>query len=525
MTSAPGLESGEHSAASRTAPGRQPDVEVAIVGAGLAGVGIAIALMRAGLTDFVIIDRESDFGGTWHVNRYPDVGADIPGLLYQFSFAKHPWSRVFPKGEEVKSYIDALVAEYRLRDRSRLGTEVKSRTWDEEHHLWRHDLGDAGELTSRFAVSADGMFIEPRRPDITGLDDFQGDVMLSQQWRHDYDFTGKRVGIIGTGASGVQIIPRLARSGGHLTVFQRRGAWVFPKPDLPIPRPVRWLLTRVPGLYAALFAVLTCLVGNYFGWLATHGSRLERFLWAGHVLIRGFIRLQVRDAETRRGLLPTYPMVCKRPTISNHYYAAFDRPDVSLVTQPIERADAHGLLTVDGEHHRLDVLVLATGFRMAASSTGRRGSPLRGAGGFELADYYERTPDAAEFQGLLLPDMPNNFIVCGRYSWAGPSHCSIVERAAIIIVRMITETKRQGATRFQVTAEAAARFSDRMIARQEGSFAHTTGCRAAKTYFLDEHGVSSVYRPTSMTQAMHEARNLSMTDFEFGRLRTAPNDR
>jgi cation diffusion facilitator CzcD-associated flavoprotein CzcO len=504
--------------AGEPAPVQRPDVDVAIVGAGLAGVGIAIALTRAGFTDFVIIDREADFGGTWHINRYPDVGADIPGLVYQFSFAKHPWSRVFPKGDEVKAYIDTLVADYGLRDRSRLNTEVKARIWDEQHHLWRHDLGDAGELTSRYSVAADGMFIEPRRPDITGLDDFCGEVMWSQRWRDDYDFTGKRVGIIGTGASGVQIIPQLARIAGQLTVFQRRGAWVFPKPDVQIPRPIRWLLMRTPGVYATVFKALTWMVGNYFGWLATHGARLEKFLWAGHALIRGFIRIQVRDRDTRRKLLPTYPMICKRPTISNHYYAAFDRPNVSLVTEPIERVDVDGVVTADGQCHELDVLVLATGFEMAASSHGRRGSPLRGCDGFDLADYYGQDAHTAEFQGLLLPALPNSFIVCGRYSWAGPSHCSIVERAAIIIVRLLSESKRQGATRFQVTESATASFSQRMAERQAGSFAHTTGCRAAKTYFLDEHGVSSVYRPTSMTQAMLDAHNLSMSDFRFARL-------
>jgi cation diffusion facilitator CzcD-associated flavoprotein CzcO len=491
----------------------------------LAGVGIAIALQRAGVSNFVIIDRESQFGGTWHINRYPDVGADIPGIVYQFSFAKYPWSRIFPKGDEVKSYVDALVDEFGLAERSRLNTEVKSRTWDERQHLWRHDLGDAGELTSRFAVAADGMFIEPQRPDIDGLDDFAGDVILSQQWRSDYDFTGKRVGIIGTGASGVQIIPQLARRAGHLTVFQRRGAWVFPKPDLTIPSPVRWLMMRVPGLYASMFGILTWLVGNYFGWLATHGARLEKFLWAGHALVRGFIRLQVRDREMRRKLLPTYPLICKRPTISNHFYSTFNRPNVSLVTAPIARLDADGMVTTDGEHHPLDVVVLATGFKMAASSNGRRTSPLRGHDGFDLGDFYGTHSRTAEFQGLLLPDMPNSFIVCGRYSWSGPSHCSIVERAAIIIVRLITEANRLGATRFQVTEAATARFTEHMVARQTGSFAHTTGCHAAKTYFLDEHGVSSVYRPTSMTQAMLEARNLSMADFEFARRGEAAGER
>ena len=496
-------------------PTPNPDVEIAIIGAGLAGVGIAIALQRAGLTDLVLIDRATDFGGTWHTNTYPDVGADIPGLLYQFSFAKYPWSRVFPKGAEIKEYISTLVRTYRLRDKALLDTEVFSRTWDEQASLWRLDLGTRGQLSCRYMISADGMFIEPKLPDIPGLDRFSGQTIQSQKWPEAVDLIGKRVGVIGTGASGVQIIPRVAEIAGQLTVFQRRAAWVFPKPDLPIPRPIRWLLTRVPAVYSLVFTVVNWLVGNGFGWMAAKGIRLGKVVWLAHAAVEAYIRFQVADPTLRVKLLPTYPIICKRPTISNVYYSTFARTNVELVTQSIQRIEADGVITADGRRHPLDVLILATGFQMAASSNGRRDRPLRGEGGFDLAEFYEHHGEAAEYQGLVLPELPNAFIVCGRYSWAGPSHCSIVERAAIIIVRLITEAKVHDAEEIRVRREATQRFAEEMFDRQRESFAHLDGCWAAKTYFLDEHGVSSVYRPTSMSAAMAQARKLPMSDFEF----------
>ncbi|WP_454199292.1 flavin-containing monooxygenase [Nocardia sp. Marseille-Q1738] len=497
-----------------------PDVEIAIVGAGLAGVGISVALQRAGLTDFQILDRESDFGGTWHVNRYPDVGADIPGFVYQFSFAKFGWSRFFPKGEEIRTYIATLVERYDLRAHARLNTDVLTRTWDEDVHLWRLELGDGSVLTSRFLISADGMFIEPKTPDFAGMDGFAGDVIHSQGWVADYDFGDKRVGVIGTGASAVQLVPEVAAAAGHLTVFQRRGVWVFPKPDFRIPAGMRWLLQRSPQLYGMLYSLLNWVGGNFLGWLAGHGVRLERFMSIPQALVRAFIWTQVRDAEVRRKLLPGYAIMCKRPTISNRYYATFAKDNVKLVTEAIESMDATGIVTADGAHHAIDTLVLATGFEMAASSTGRRSRPVRGRGGFDLADHYANDSAGAEFEGLLLPELPNSFIVCGRYSWSGLSHISIIERAAILIVRLINEAGQNGASSFNVTPEAAGRFSAEMFAGQHGSFAHVEGCRGSQTYFLDEHGVSSVYRPTSMTNAMRQARNPSMSDFEFRTLDT-----
>ena len=210
-----------------------------IIGAGFSGLGAAIALKRAGIEDFAILERADDIGGTWRANTYPDVAVDVPTFSYQFSFELNPnWSRVFAKGSEVKAYIDGIADKYGLRPHLRLRTEVRRREWDEESHLWRIDCGER-EVTARFVIAAIGAFIDPRPPDIPGFEDFDGKVLRTQEWEHDYDLTGKRVAVIGTGSTAVQLIPPVARAAGRLHVFQRRAIWVFAKPDYKIPAPVR----------------------------------------------------------------------------------------------------------------------------------------------------------------------------------------------------------------------------------------------------------------------------------------------
>ena len=225
----------------------QPEHEVVVVGAGFGGIGAGIALKRAGIDDFVILERAGDIGGTWRDNTYPGVAVDIPSFSYQYSFEPNAnWSRVFAKGAEVKAYADHCADKYGLRPHLRLNTEVTGRAWDEENDLWRISLGGGEEVTARWVITALGAFVDPKPPNIPGLEEFAGKVIQSMRWDHDHDLAGERVAVIGTGASAVQLVPPVAERASQLHVFQRRPIWVFAKADYRIPPWAQRMFERVP---------------------------------------------------------------------------------------------------------------------------------------------------------------------------------------------------------------------------------------------------------------------------------------
>ncbi|MEO9329717.1 flavin-containing monooxygenase [Gordonia aurantiaca] len=491
------------------------DHKVIIIGAGFGGVGMAIALKRARIDDFVILERSEGVGGTWYANTYPDVAVDVPGIVYQFSFAKNPdWTRTFPKGAEVRAYIDGLVERYGLDDHLRLGHDVVCRQWDEDGQRWEVSLADGRTLTAQYVVSAIGAFVEPRRPDIPGLDDFEGTIIQSQRWDHDYDFTGKRAAVIGTGATSVQLVPKLAEQAGHLEVFQRRAIWVFAKPDFPIPRVARFAFRRLPFLQSVIRGIVAVLVEVGLVGITVYGKQIAPLTLVPNWACRLFLFTQVRDRELRKKLTPTYGFGCKRPSVSNVYYRTFTREDVDLVTEPIERVTPAGIRTADGVEHPIDVLVLATGFEMSQSPEPYRRRPLRGREGFDLADFYENDR-AKAYEGVCMPQLPNHFMVFGPFAWSGSSWHVMVENAMRIVTTVITEADRRGATSVAVTEEANDRFFEFISERGKHTLMHGKACLNANSYYIDKHGDFGFLRPTTAYQSTRASKRIPMSDFEF----------
>lgn len=491
-----------------------PDHEIAIIGAGFGGIGAAIGLERAGFRDYVIIERAEDVGGTWLQNRYPGVAVDIPSFGYQFSFELNPdWSRVFARGHEVKAYIDGIVAKYGLDEHLLLETDVRSRRWDEDARLWRLDLGGR-ELTARYVISALGAFIEPSDPAIPGLADFEGRLMRSQEWDDDYDLAGKRVGVIGTGSTAVQLIPPLARRVAQLHVFQRRAIHVFAKPDWKIPKPVRWAFRRIPGVQAAVRLIALTVIELFLVGTVVHGRRLKPLVWIPERGIQAFLRTQVSDPELRRKLTPDYGFACKRPSVSNHYYRTFERENTELVTEPIDRVTASGIRTADGVERELDALVLATGFRVSTDPENYRASPVHGRDGFDLATAVAREPLRA-YEGVSMPRLPNSFSIFGPYSWTGGSWHLLVENQTRHIVRVLAEASRQGAGVVEVRPEADRRFHEFVRKRAAGSIPVGPRCLGSNTYYVDHHGDFSLFRPTTSFHAWRASRSFSLDDYAY----------
>ncbi|GAA2638071.1 NAD(P)/FAD-dependent oxidoreductase [Actinomadura fulvescens] len=498
-------------------PGQvRPDTEVAIIGAGLSGLGMAIALQRAGFEDFLILERADDLGGTWRDNTYPGVGVDVPAQAYQFSYALNPhWSRVFAPGAEVKQYLDHLAEEYGLRQRVRLHSEVVERVWDQHAQLWRLKIAGPGEVRARFVVSAIGPFVDPKPVDIAGADRFMGAVLHSSRWDDDCDLTGKRVAVIGTGASAVQLVPEIAATASRLDVYQRTPIWVAPKPDMAVPRVVMWLFRRAPRLQEAVRRLATRAVElllidvvvqhRRIPWLARTGAALLRSLW---------YRLQVRDPEVRRRLIPGYGLGCKRPSVSNSYLPTFNQPHVSLITESIEAITEHGVRTVDGRERQVDAIVLATGFRLASDPENFRRTPVRGRDGFDLATAYTQYR-LASYEGVSMPGLPNHFMMFGPYGWVGGTWHQLVETTSAHIVRVLAEARRRGAAVVEVKSEPTARWTGQMRRRLSRSLWASGNCATASSYYFDHHGDTPYLRPTSSAQARRASRGFPLDDYTY----------
>jgi cation diffusion facilitator CzcD-associated flavoprotein CzcO len=503
---------------SSTANGSRPapDHEIAIIGAGFSGLGMASALRRAGMEDFVIFERADDVGGTWRDNTYPGIGVDIPVFAYQFSYdLQSNWSRFFPKGAEVKSYIDDYTDKYEIRPHIRFNSEVLSRTWDEQRKLWRLDVGGR-EVTARFVISAIGPFVDPKPSGIEGLDDFEGKTIHSARWDHDYDLTGKRVAIIGTGASAVQIVPSIASKVERLDVYQRTPIWVAPKPDPKIPGVVKRLFDRVPLAMRATRWVTSRGTEAVVMTLPLNYSRMP---WLGRAIearLRFFIRRQVRDPETREALTPRYGLGCKRPSVSNHYLKTFNRDNVKLVTDSIDRVTPRGVRTVDGTEREVDVLIMATGFRLAFDPENYRRTPVRGRDGFDLATRYEEQRLKA-YESISIPGLPNHFMIFGPFGWVGASWHVLVQTASTHIVRVLEEARRRGATEVEVSEEATDRYHETVtMPGLSKSVWHQPSCALSNSYYFDQHGDVPYVRGTSARDAAKAARSFPLEDYRFG---------
>jgi cation diffusion facilitator CzcD-associated flavoprotein CzcO len=492
----------------------RPDHQVAIIGAGLGGLGMAAALKRRNIQDFVIFERADDVGGTWRDNTYPGIGVDIPVFAYQFSYELKPdWSRFFPRGHEVKAYIDEYTHKYGIRPHLRFNSEVRSRTWDENNHLWRLDVGGE-EVTARYVISAIGPFVDPKPAEIPGLEDFEGKLIHSARWEHDYDLRGKRVAIVGTGASAVQIVPSIAPDVERLDVYQRTPIWISPKFDPEIPGWMKRMFERLPFTERIARRLASVATEFIIVFMTLNFSRFPFIVRAIERRNRRFLSSQVKDPELRRKLTPDYGMGCKRPSVSNDYLRTFNRDNVELVTEPIDRITARGISTADGEEREVNALILATGFRLASDPANYRRTPVRGRDGFDLATRYEGHRLKA-YESISMPGLPNHFMIFGPYGWTGASWHVLVETASIHIGRVLEEAYRRGASSVEVSEEATDRYHRKVLERMTGSVWFSNACEGSNSYYFDHHGDVPYVRPSSGREAMRAARSFPLSDYRY----------
>jgi cation diffusion facilitator CzcD-associated flavoprotein CzcO len=461
------------------------DHEIVVIGGGFSGIGAAIKLKEAGFTDFVVVDEADGVGGTWHWNTYPGVAVDIPSFSYQFSFEKRSdWSRVYAPGRELKAYADHCVDKYGVRDRFRLNTRVTGASFDEDANIWVIGTEGGEPITARFVIGATGVFCQPKPPAIPGVESFAGATVHTARWDHSVDLRGKRVAVIGTGASAIQVIPAIAPEVDQLTVFQRTPIWCLPKLDAPIGARARAFLRWVPGAMLAArwlsqaFVELTfVLVGHFAGKFPFLPARGE----AEAMKLLG----TVEDPAVREKLTPHYRLGCKRPSFSNEYIQTFNRENVRLETSTIESITPAGVRTADGVEHPVDVLVLATGFKADAFM---RPMQITGRGGRTLADEWSARPSA--YLSVSIPDFPNFFMLNGPNGPVG--NFSLIEVAEIqfgYVVQLVDKLRAGECTEISATRDAM----ERHETEREAAVPNTVWVTGCKSWYLDDRGIPAVW--------------------------------
>ncbi|MFC3963025.1 flavin-containing monooxygenase [Nocardia jiangsuensis] len=484
-----------------------------VVGAGFGGMGAAIQLDRLGLSDYVILEREADLGGTWHVNRYPGLAVDIASVTYSYSFEPNPyWSRLFAPGEELRRYAQHVAERYGLRRRMRFGTAVEQARWDADRRHWVVTTG-SGELTARFLITATGFLSQPYTPPFPGIDGFTGRIVHTTAWPDDLDLTGQRVGVIGTGATAVQLVPELADVAAELTVFQRTPIWVVPKVDTPIPAAVQRLFAALPVTQRAARLANTAVLEAIMVAGVLEFTRAKVLNRGAGLLAKAHLRTSVRDPETRRALTPGYDFGCKRPTFSNRYFRVFNSAHVRLETGSIAEVTAGGIALADGSEVALDTLVLATGFDLWQANF--PAITVRGRDGVDLGAWWRASRFQA-YEGITVPRFPNFLSLNSPYSYSGLSYFTTVEAQMKHMGRLLGELARRGAATFEVTERANAEFLDRVTERLGTSVFYGGDCGSARSYYFDPHGEAALLRPTSTLNAHREAVRFPLDDYVYG---------
>jgi cation diffusion facilitator CzcD-associated flavoprotein CzcO len=488
-----------------------PDHETVIVGAGFSGIGTAILLDNAGMGDYLLIEAADGCGGTWHWNTYPGIAVDIPSFSYQFSFEQSAdWTRTYAPGRELKAYAEHCVDRYGLRARIRFNTKVLGAVFDTDSDLWRIETDSGDTVTARFLVNAGGVLTTPQLPDIDGVDSFAGVTMHTARWDHGQDLAGKRVAIIGTGASAVQVIPELAPIVEHLSVFQRTPIWCFPKADAPLSPTARRAM-RLPGgkavqrLLSQAYVELTFpLAAQYF----TVNPMAKRAPKLG----RAYLRKQVKDPVVRTKLTPRYAVGCKRPGFHNTYLSTFNRDNVSLVTEPIDKITGSGVATADGRYHDAEVLILATGFKVM-DPDGVLTYSVTGLQDRTLSEFWNDHRMQA-YEGVSLPGFPNFFTVFGPYGYVGSSYFALIESQSHHIVRCLRHAQDRGASRVEVTQEANDRYFAEMMRKRHRQIFWQDSCQQANSYYFDKNGDVPL-RPATTLEASWRSRRFPLDDYAF----------
>lgn len=479
-------------------------ISVAIIGAGFAGIGAAIRLKDQGITDFEIFERGTRVGGTWRDNTYPGAACDIPSRLYSYSFAPNPeWSHTYSGSDEILGYIDSMVESFGIAPHVRFGHNVTGVEYDEVAGEWTVNFEGREPVQARAVIVASGPLANASFPKIPGIEDYEGHKIHSARWDHDYDFTGKKVAVIGTGASGVQIVPELVKVAKSVKVFQRTPGWVIPRVNSSTSGWLKRIYKDVP--FAEKLA--------RSAWFWGHESVALGVVWDSpftrvvEALSLANLRLQVKDPWLRRQLTPDFSAGCKRLLMTADYYPALQADNCKLVTWPIARLSPKGIRTVEGIEHQFDAIVFATGFEVSKAGTP---FPVVGIDGRELAAEWSR--GAYAYRSVAVSGYPNLYFTFGPNSGPGHSSALVYMEAQIdYIVEAISKLLQFGWKSLDVRPEVQARYNEDIQQRLQP----TTWNSGCQSWYLTEDGFNATMFPGFATQYVNQLKAVNLHDFKI----------
>jgi cation diffusion facilitator CzcD-associated flavoprotein CzcO len=456
--------------------GRRANRSVAVVGAGFGGVGAAVMLRRAGYEDVTVFEKGERVGGVWHHNTYPGAACDVPSHLYEFSFAPNPrWSRRYAPQAEIQAYLEDVARRWGVLDRIRTGTEVKSARWDEERGRWILETS-AGPHEAEVLITACGQLSVPKTPPLPGLESFEGPAFHTAEWRHDVDLAGKRVAVIGTGCSAIQVVPAIQPIVERVDVYQRSPGWTMPKMDSPYSERAKLLFERFPLLQQLDRAMV-------FASMEIGAAAMTNRRWLlppVRAIARRQISKSIADPELRRKVTPSDEVGCKRMMLTDEWYPTLTKPNVELVTERIAEVTPGGVRDAEGTERPADVLILATGFESHAFV-----APMEviGREGRALAEEWGEV--ARAYLGLSVPGFPSMFLLYGPNTNGGTgSVIYTLESGVGHVIAALRELDRADAERIEVRREAAERFDGELREALAGTVWHT-GCTS---WYVDENG-------------------------------------
>ncbi|MEV6657912.1 flavin-containing monooxygenase [Nocardia fluminea] len=493
-----------------TAPSAR-HTRVAIIGAGFAGLGVAVRLRQLGITDFVVLERASDIGGTWRDNTYPGAGCDVPSQLYSYSFAPNPdWTHSFSTQPQIQRYVQDVADRHGVRDSIVLDCEVTAARWNNDTARWEIQTSD-GAYTADIMVSAAGPLSAPKLPDIKGINTFRGAMFHSARWDQEFELAGKRVAVVGTGASAIQIVPSIAGEVAQLDLYQRSAPWVLPR----MGRKYSWLerlyYRRVPGAQRLARFGVYWVRETFVFWQSKYPPFADFFSLGARLKMWWVIR----DRELRRTVTPGYRLGCKRMLISNVYYPALARDNVEVVADGIAEIREQSVVANDGTEREVDAIVLATGFRIADSPTydlisGRDGRTLSEVFGAEGLSGYK---------GTTIANFPNMFLMIGPNSALSyTSAIFTIESQINYISAAITTMAADGLRTVEITADAQAGYNRDLQKKFDGTVWNAGDCTS---WFVDENGHNATLWPDFSFRFHRMLKTFDVQAYETTPVRTS----
>ncbi|WP_017973564.1 flavin-containing monooxygenase [Actinopolyspora halophila] len=483
------------------------DTSVVIVGSGFSGLGTAIRLKKEGVHDFVLLEKSDDLGGTWRDNTYPGCACDVPSLMYSFSFEQNPdWSRMFAEQGEIEEYLRRCVDKHGVHEHIHYGVEFTGAEWDEDRHEWHVSTADGTEYVARALVSGLGALHIPNYPELPGLERFQGESFHSADWNHDYDLADKRVAVVGTGASAIQFVPKVAEKVSKLNLFQRTPPWIQPKPDRPLSERVQRAFRRVPLLQRAVrFAIYMTL--EFRSVAVLREPRLQRI---SQWMAKRFIRKQVHDGKTREAVTPDYAMGCKRILLSSDFYPALNQSNVDLNTSGVTEVRENSVVDGDGVEHPVDAIIFGTGFHVTDAFDDLS---IVGRGGRKLQDAWKDGMEA--HKGITVSGFPNLYFLLGPNTGLGHNSVVFMIECQINYVLSILRPMLRGEfTQADVRQSAQNEFNSRIQSRLKGAVWSAGGCQS---WYLDENGVNRTLWPGFTWNYWWQTRKADPKDYEIQR--------